>query len=160
MNRSYESGAKKRKATQEKYRKDQNLLSKIPKISDIFSASSSKSTDSEHRYRLIPLPCTWTRMLIIFSHTGPNIVRFKSLSLNYSLETNKIWFLGPAKCQNFSLDFKEHRNDQNRYFSLNYLMLRMPKAVLCLHCKLFDTRCDSSSGQRDSGIGRIVIVIN
>lgn len=47
MKRSHESGAKKRKAAQEKKRKDENLLNKIPKISDIFSATSSKLAESD-----------------------------------------------------------------------------------------------------------------
>lgn len=47
MNR-YQSGSKKRKALEAKKRKEENLLSKVPKISSIFSSSTSSiSTDSD-----------------------------------------------------------------------------------------------------------------
>lgn len=41
MRRNYLSGSQKRKAAEEKERKDRELIDKIPKISDIFGPSSS-----------------------------------------------------------------------------------------------------------------------
>lgn len=41
MKRSYHSGSQKRKAAEEKERKNRELIDKIPKISDVFGSSSS-----------------------------------------------------------------------------------------------------------------------
>jgi hypothetical protein len=63
--------------------------------------------------------------------------------------------LGPTKCQNLELNFKEFCNDDNRHFSLNHIKRQLAngtvvdrdwvvfspsqKAVLCFVCKLFGT---------------------